>query len=295
MDRASVMMGSADLMKEIDKGSAEYPDMLAGIKDPPEKIYCRGDASLLRSRCVAVVGSRKYSENGKRTAHDVGKALAAAGMTVVSGLARGIDTFAHEGALEAGGNTIAVLGTGVDLCYPAANRALKGRIEHEGLVISELAPGHPASRGTFPRRNRIISGLSEAVVICEAGLNSGSLITAGLANEQGRYVYAVPGSIYNPCAIGSNMLIRDGAMPLVVIDDILHDLGVSPSREEKDLSGMGADERAVYEVILSGGEKTVDEICRAVRLAPETVNGIVTVMEMKGLVWTALGKIFLAK
>lgn len=279
----------------IDMDDARYPEVLKGIKDPPEKLYCMGDAGLLATRCTAVVGSRKFSENGKRTAYDIGKAAAGAGLTVVSGMARGIDTFAHEGALAAGGKTIAVLGTGIDMCYPAANRDLKGRIAHDGLVISELAPGRPASKYTFPRRNRIISGLSEAVVVCEAGLNSGSLITAGLAEEQGRDVYAVPGSIYNPCAIGSNMLLRDGAMPLVVIDDLLHDLGISPMRGASDAEDMGDDEKRIYEVLSAGGEKSVDEICRAVSLAPETVSGIVTVMEMKGIVWTALGKIFLAK
>ena len=281
--------------RSIDYEDAGYPVRLKELGDAPKKIYYRGDVSLLGNRCVAVVGSRKYSENGRKTAFDVSKAAAAAGLTVVSGMARGIDTAAHEGALAAGGKTIAVLGTGVDICYPAANRQLKERIEHEGLVISELAPGIPASRATFPRRNRIISGISEAVVVCEAGLNSGALITAGLAEEQGRYVYAVPSGIYNKCALGSNMLIRDGAMPLVVIDDLLHDLGVAASSEDKDLSDMGEDEKKVYEALLGGGERTVDEICRQTFLAPEAVNGIVTVMEMKGIVWTALGKIFLAK
>lgn len=279
---------------EISIEDTAYPHALKQIKDPPEKLYCIGDVSLMSGRCIAVVGSRKFSENGKRAAFDIGKEAAAAGLVVVSGLARGIDTAAHEGALSAGGKTIAVLGTGIDMCYPAANRQLKERIAGEGLVISELAPGRPASKFTFPKRNRIISGLSEAVVICEAGLNSGALITAELAEEQGRYVYAVPSSIYNACGIGSNMLIRDGAIPLVVIDDLLHDLGVSPARKGPVDTGMGPDEKLVYDVLASGGEKTVDEVARQTNIPPETVNGIVTVMEMKGIVWTALGKIFLA-
>lgn len=286
---------NGEISQSIDMNDEAYPEILKGIKDPPKELYCSGDLSLLHMTCVAVVGSRKYTENGRKVAYETAKALACSGACVVSGLARGIDTFAHEGALAAGGKTIAVLGTGIDVCYPAANRKLKEEIRESGLIISEYPSGYPASKGTFPRRNRIISGLSEAVVIAEAGLNSGSLITAGLAEEQGRSVYAVPSGIFNGCALGSNMLIRDGAMPLVVIDDLIHDLGLKRERNEEVMPELGDDEKRVYEVLLTRGEMSTDDVARATGFAPSKVRGIVTVMEIKGVVWTALGKIFLAK
>ncbi len=282
-------------IKILVKDDERYPPLLRSIPDPPERLYYMGDISLLRERCVAVVGSRKASGYGRNIATRTGSALGAAGVCVVSGMARGIDSFAHEGALRAGGRTIAVLGTGVDVVYPAANRELRERIIREGLVISEYPPGYPVSKYTFPRRNRIISGLSESVVVIEAGIASGSLITAQLAAEQGRNVYAVPANINNTCAVGSNLLLRDGAMPLVIIDDLLRDMGIAAPAPEESGRKLAGDEKRVYDLLSDGGERTVDQICALLRMSPSTVNGIVTVMEMKGLVWTAMGKIFLAK
>lgn len=183
----------------------------------------------------------------------------------------------------------------MDVCYPAANRDLRRKICAEGLLISEYPPGHPTRKYNFPERNRIISGLSEATVVAEAGLNSGALITASLAAEQGRCVYAIPGNINSICSIGSNRLLADGAMPLVVLDDLLSDLGV----KGRDLLcaewALGKDEKVIYEAVADGGEMTADDLCGRLGRSSAEINGIVTILEMKGLLCTALGKIFIAK
>lgn len=276
-------------------GDPDYPPQLAGITEPPRQLYCRGNISLLKSLCVAVVGSRKLSSYGTWAARAVSRKLAGAGVTVVSGMARGADTCAHKGALEEGGNTIAVLGCGLDVTYPASNRSLKEEIAGRGLLVTEYPCGYPATKYTFPRRNRIISGLSCATVIAEAGNNSGSLITAGFAADQGRNVYVIPANINDPSALGGNMLIRDGAMPLVILDDLLEDLGVKRCVAEESVNGLGNDEKKVMQFVMENGEITADEICSKLRMPPGRVNGILTVLEMKGLVCSALGKIFLAK
>lgn len=282
--------------KVIYNHDKRFPQYLRDIASPPEKLYYMGNIELLNSYCVAVVGSRKCSDYGRRTAMKLGGKLASEGITVVSGMARGVDTFAHKGALEAGGKTIAVMGTPIDECYPAANRLLKERIIEKGLVLSEYPPGYPTDRKNFPQRNRIISGLSRATILGEAGLNSGALITANLAVDQGREVYAIPANIDNPKALGGNLLIKDGASPLVVLDDIFDDLGIMRgAKNEKIFESLDSDEKAIVTALAERGEMTVDELCVHSNLVPSGVNGIVTVLEMKGLVHTELGKIFLAK
>ena len=279
----------------IKLGDPEYPPQLAAIDQPPQQLYCRGNISLLKSFCVAVVGSRKLTKYGMWAAGAVSRKLAGAGVTVVSGMAKGADTCAHRGALEEKGNTIAVLGCGLDITYPASNRALKEEIACRGLLVTEYPYGYPATRYTFPARNRIISGLSQAVVIAEAGNNSGSLTTAGFANDQGRSVYVMPANINNPGALGGNMLIRDGAMPLVILNDLLDDLGVRRNDAGQEINDLGDDEKRILDLIMENGEITDDEICAKLGLAPQKVNGMLTVMEMKGIICSALGKIFLAK
>jgi len=197
--------------------------------------------------------------------------------------------------LEEEGKTIAVLGNGADICFPAANRQLKQVIERDGLVVTEYPPGMPASRYTFPQRNRIISGLSHATVVAEAGLNSGALITAGLADGQGRQVYAIPGNINSIYSIGGNMLIRDGVQPLVVLDDIFQDLGIKRKAGVDEKWKLGEDEIIVMDVIREQSEVTYDHIADRTGKTAAEISGIVTVLEMKGLVYTALGKIFVAK
>ena len=279
----------------LKKTDPAYPPLLKEIKDPPQELYYAGDLSLLATRCVSVVGSRKFTPYGRRVAAKVAGQLAACGITVVSGMAIGIDGISHRSALEAGGKTIAVLGNGLDVMYPAANRELKSDILRCGLLLSEYPPGMRGTRYTFPRRNRIISGLSEATVVVEAGLNSGSLITATLAEEQGRRVYGVPGNIDAVTSIGVNMLIRDGAMPLVTVDDLRADLQIDRTAlwEKEAVKKTGAEEQKILKVLGAGGEVTIDQLAMRTGMTAGRVNGLVSVLEMKGLVMTALGRVFL--
>ena len=211
---------------------ADYPPLLLQTADPPPVLYARGRLDLLhRPQTLAIVGSRNPSAQGGRDAHDFARALSAAGMTIVSGMARGVDAQAHLGALLAAqddpagaGSTMAVLGTGCDRVYPAAHRELAHRIAEHGLLLSEFPLGTAPARGNFPRRNRIISGLSRGVLVSEAAVQSGSLITARLAAEQGREVFAIPGSIHNPMSRGCHRLLRDGAKLVECVDDVLSEL-----------------------------------------------------------------------
>ena len=201
-----------------------YPKLLREIHDPPIVLWLRGDARALVEPAVAVVGSRHATPAGLAMARRLGRELAAAGITVVSGLARGVDGAAHEGALEAHGRSIAVLGSGVDVIYPAEHRSLAEGVLGRGLVMSELPPGTPPLPSHFPLRNRIISGLVRAVVVIEAGEKSGSLITARQALEQGRDVLAVPGNAVSGRYRGSHALIKDGAPLVETVEDVLHEL-----------------------------------------------------------------------
>lgn len=211
----------------------DYPSLLKEIIDPPLALFYRGDLSLLREPAVAVVGSRRASPYGVNAARELARQLVSAGVVVVSGLARGIDAAAHEAALSSSGRTIAILGTGIDVVYPRTHRRLAQEIEQHGLVLSEFAPGTPPVAQNFPIRNRVISGISHGVVIVEATSRSGSLITARTAAEQGREVFAVPGSIFNTRAEGTHRLIQYGAKLVHDVDDILEELpGGALSRKE---------------------------------------------------------------
>lgn len=209
-------------------GDAAYPQALANIPDPPLLLYIRGRLDLLARPALAIVGSRNATAQGKANAGAFAQALSDAGVCVVSGLALGIDAAAHEGALRGTGSTIAVVGTGADLFYPARNRVLAERIANEGCIVSEYALGTPPTSGNFPRRNRIISGLSSGVLVIEAAAQSGSLITARVAAEQGREVFALPGSIHAPLAKGCHQLIRDGARLVETVNEVLEAMQLSP-------------------------------------------------------------------
>lgn len=271
-----------------------YPAMLREIKDPPQILYYIGDLSLSYNLCVSVVGTRKPTSYGRWAASAMGNTLAQGGLVTVSGLADGVDTLAHRGAIKGQGKTIAVLGNGPDICFPAKNSEIMKQIGKEGLLLSEYAPGVHGSRFTFPARNRIISGLSMATVIVEAGLSSGSLITAERAIEQGREVYAIPGNINNIYSIGTNKLILDGAKPLIVLDNLLEDLGISKVLADSRKEALGEIERKVFNYIESAGETSVDQLVDALQIGAGNVNGTVTVLEMKGMVSTSMGKIFVA-
>jgi DNA processing protein len=205
-------------------GDADYPPALLQIADPPLLLYLRGRPEVLRRRSLAVVGSRNPTAQGSDNALAFAEALARAGLVVVSGLALGIDAAAHEGALRAGGATIAVVGTGLDQTYPRRNSALAERIVEEGLLVSEYSLGTPVLAANFPRRNRLIAGLAQGCLVVEAALQSGSLITARLAVEAGREVFAIPGSIHSPLARGCHALIRQGAKLVESAQDVLEEL-----------------------------------------------------------------------
>jgi DNA processing protein len=235
----------------IHLGDSEYPQLLAQISDPPKCLWTRGDRSALRPVAVAVIGARAASQEGLIAAGEIACDLARAGIVVVSGLARGIDSAAHVGALDGGGKTIAVLGTGIDRVYPAENDLLAERIAANGLLMTEFPPGTHPEDWHFPRRNRIISGLSKAVVVVEAKEKSGSLITARLAADQGRDVMAVPGTIVGGRNRGANALLRDGAKLVESAVDILQELGIQtvpvrmgPQGEDRQVVAFTVDQLA---------------------------------------------------
>lgn len=205
----------------------DYPPSLLETPDPPALLYLRGRRELLARPGLAVVGSRNATPQGIGNAEQFARAFSCAGLTIVSGLALGIDAAAHRGGLDGTGSTIAVLGTGADILYPQRNRALGERIAHEGLIVSEFALGTPPHGSNFPRRNRVISGLARGCLVVEAALASGSLITARLAAEQGRDVFAIPGSIHSPHAKGCHALIKQGAKLVESAQDLLQELGVA--------------------------------------------------------------------
>src|SRR5215208_1521383 len=200
----------------------EYPTLLRHIPDPPPVLFALGNLSLLSQPAAAVVGSRDHSSYGASVCRELAGEAARTGVVIVSGMARGLDAVAHAAALDSGGTTIGVLGNGHGVIYPAANRKLYERVAADGLLLSEFPPGERPSAGSFPRRNRLISGLSRVTVVVEAAAGSGALITAGTALDQGREVMAVPGNITSPVSVGTNRLIRDGAAPLLEAADLLH-------------------------------------------------------------------------
>ena len=287
-------------IKKIHINEEKYPELLKQITDPPDPLYYIGDLNLLDKECIAVVGSRRTTQYGRWTARTLGRKIAAAGGVVVSGMAAGIDACAHWGAVDAcedrdNINTVAVMGCGIDKCYPKGNRELWDKIAAKGLIISEYAPGTEAARYTFPQRNRIISGVSGAVVVVQAPNSSGALITAERAVEQGRDVYAVPANINSEYNFGSNKLLADGAIPLVIMDDLLTDRSLSGRMSEEAELVLGEDEKRVLAEILANGERTADQLAASLKITAAEINGIVTIMEMKGIVCTSLGKIFIAK
>jgi len=243
-------------------GTAEFPSLLAEISGPPGCIWTRGDRSLFARTAVAVVGARNASQEGLTAAYEIALDLGRAGIVVVSGLARGVDSAAHVGALDAGGGTIAVLGTGIDRVYPPESHALFERIAAHGLLVSEFSPGAAPEDWHFPRRNRIISGLSKAVVVIEAREKSGSLITARLAADQGRDVMAVPGTFVGGRNKGANALLRDGAKLVESAVDILQELGLE--QQGMSLSRRSPEGEGGLETV----EFTVDQIAEQLKVSP---------------------------
>jgi DNA processing protein len=281
----------------------DYPAQLAALPDAPALLLLRGRRELLAEPQVAVVGSRHPTAAGRRIAQELAGQLAAAGLVITSGLARGIDTAAHEGALAVRGGTIAVCGTGLDICYPPENQALRDRIAREGLLISEFPRGAPAARHHFPRRNRIISGLARGTLVVEAATGSGSLITARKALDQGREVFAVPGSPLNPQAAGCLELLREGAQLVRGAADVLEEVRIPIENSHTvqqvvNQSGCAQRPRRLdndYEMLLDalGFEPaSVDDLVEKTGLAPGLVASMILILELSGRVEQGPGALF---
>ncbi|NPV86372.1 MAG: DNA-protecting protein DprA [Anaerolineae bacterium] len=272
-------------IKVIIREDAEYPRRLREIAYPPPVLYVRGEIDPRDDWAVAVVGTRNASSYGRQVAAEVGKHLARNGITVVSGLARGIDRIAHESALDAGGRSLAVLGSGVDRIYPPEHRFLANQMIQTGALISDYPPGTPPESINFPPRNRIISGLSVAVVIVEAGKESGALITAEFAAEQGREVFAVPGNIFNPQSAGTNYLIQQGAKPMLKVEDILEELNLQQVVHTAALPLLPSDEvESSLFRLLSKEPLHIDDIRAQSGLPIERVSATLAMMELKGII-----------
>ena len=292
---------SAELrdVKFITLNDSAYPEALKRIHDAPLVLYVKGGMMESDKYAVAMVGSRTSTAYGMEVAEKMAHKLALSGLTVVSGMARGIDTASHKGALKAGGRTIAVLGSGIDVPYPASNRGLMREVQSSGAVISEFPFGTPPNKENFPRRNRIISALSFGIIVVEAALDSGSLITVGYALEQGKEVFAVPGNVTSRSSRGTNDLIKKGAKLVENAGEVINELrpqlkGVL--REDnvntaKKLPEMTDDERALYNY-LDTEPRHIDTIIREIRMTTGKALSLLLNLELKGIVRQTQGKLF---
>jgi len=277
-EREFVRRLSKRRLRFLGRSTAAFPPLLRAIHDPPVGLFVRGaaDVELLAQPAVAVVGARACSAYGGHVARTLARELASAGLVVVSGLARGIDGAAHRGALEAGGLTVAVLGCGIDRDYPASHRELARGIAECGLVVSEYAPGVEPAPWRFPARNRVIAGLAAVTVVVEARERSGALITADLALEEGREVFAVPGEITSSLSKGTNALLRSGATPLTSTADVLEHFGLELE------SPLPPDSEAAP--ILAHLPATADELARLTELDPGHLAAVLAELELAGVV-----------
>ena len=282
LSRMATMPGGRVLIQ----GEADYPVALLDLADPPPVLFAAGDHAMLAGPLVAIVGTRRCTRYGERVSRELGEAAARSGAGVVSGMALGIDAAAHRGALAAAGRTIAVLGTGPDVAYPAAHAALHREILAAGLVLSEHPPGARSNAGSFPRRNRIIAALAGVTVVVEAGLRSGALITAGHALELGRTVAAVPGPIDVAQSAGTNELLRDGAVVIAAPADLLALAGTTaPAAAPR--RALTADEATVWG-LLAGGPADLDTLATRSLLPANRCLAAVSTLELAGAIECAM-------
>ena len=286
-------------MRAVTRLSEAYPPALTGIYDPPPTLYVRGDCPLDGERMFAVVGSRQCTRDGQRAAREFAQGLAESGVTVVSGMARGIDSWAHRGALEGHGQTVAVLGCGADVVYPPENdRLLSEILDSGGAIVSELLPGTPPIPGNFPARNRIISGLCQGTLIVEGAMASGAMITVNLSLEQGRDVFAVPGSIYSPLSAAPNQMILDGAIPALSPWDILEHYrwGQRPAARASRPAPrpeLGPEEEAIV-APLRNEPLSFEELTQITGLSAAKLNSHLTMLELRGIIEKAPGGLYRA-
>lgn len=262
---------------------SNYPQALLQIADPPPVIYSKGRVELLNHASFAVVGSRNATQQGLAHAESFARVLSDAGLTIVSGLALGIDAAAHRGGLAGASSSIGVIGTGLDIVYPARNRELADELAQHGCIISEFALGTPPAAANFPRRNRLISGLARGCLVVEAAISSGSLITARMANEQGKDVFAIPGSIHSPLAKGCHSLIKQGAKLAETAEDILEDLRLPVSRA---LSQAGDSDVATDRVLDALGFEPcdIDTLSARIGMGTDKISALLTEWEIEGRV-----------
>ncbi len=291
-------------LKKLDSGYITifdkfYPDILKQVNDSPIVLYAKGNLEILNKKSIAVVGSRKFSDYGRYCAYEFSKLLVENNLCVVSGLALGIDSIAHKGALSSGGMTTAVIGSGLDQIYPASNFALSQEIiQKGGIVVSEFPPGTPPLKYNFPIRNRIIAGLSMGVLVIEAVKKSGSLITAYCALDYNRDVFAIPGNINSVNSEGTNELIKEGAKLVTCIDDILIDLNlekIEKSEKAKAIIPDTPEEKIIYDLLCTG-KKSVDKLVIDSNLNIVIISSLLSMMEIKGLIIKdSVGDYLLAK
>lgn len=270
--------------------SPDFPAALRTIPESPTLLFAQGDLRLLQTEAVAIVGSRHHSRYGAEAARHFAAGLARAGLVVVSGMARGLDAVAHHATLDANGGTVGVLGNGLGVVYPAANRALYDRVRERGCLITEFPPGERPSAGSFPRRNRLISGLARAVLVIEAREKSGALITVDCALVQGREVLAVPGPITSPTSVGCNRLIQQGAKPALAVDDVLEEYGIV-AQPPGGTADLGERDRAVLNV-LDRGLQSPDEVAVALDWVVSEALAALTDLELRGIVASEPGGSF---
>jgi len=282
----------------IARGDDGYPELLAQISRPPPQLYVRGDPGLLHMPSIAIVGSRNPTQSGARDAFEFARHLGGAGFCIVSGLAEGIDTAAHRGALDAGAITVAFLGHGIDRVYPASNRDLAHEVARHGALVSEFPLGTHPDRSLFPQRNRLISGLSLGTLVIEAARRSGSLITARHAGEQGREVFALPGSIHNPLSRGCHQLIRQGAKLVETADDIVAELAplashvlqnTLESTTNEPPVDVQDDEYLELKKYLSHDPTSIDELAENSGLTIDQVSSMLLILELEGVVESLSG------
>jgi DNA processing protein len=276
-------------LRWLARSTGSFPERLRAIHDPPPGLFLRGraGAELLGRPAVAVVGARSCTDYGAHVARELARDLAGAGVVVVSGLARGIDGWAHRGALDAAGDTVAVLGCGIDRDYPRAHAQLAAQVAGAGLIVAEYPPGVAPAPWRFPARNRIVAGLTLGTVVVEARERSGALITADLALDEGRDVFAVPGEITSGLSRGTNALLRTGAVPVTCAGDVLEAIGIEPAAKPQPEPPSGAP-RAVLAAV-DGGAQTADEIARATGLAADEVAAALVELELSAHVSAAAG------
>ncbi|MGA2159665.1 MAG: DNA-processing protein DprA [Dehalococcoidia bacterium] len=273
-------------IKVIPFDSSEYPPLLREIHDYPAVIYVRGMLKALIGTCIAIVGTRRATAYGRQVTEELAGSLAMNNITIISGLAKGIDTAAHRAAIDASGQTVAVFASGLDIVYPPENLNLAREIMEHGALVSEFPLGIKPKADNFPRRNRILSGLSCGVVVIESGENSGALITANFALEQNREVFAVPGSVLSPMSKGPNKLIQEGAKLVRNYMDIIDELNLSVVSQQLEMEGLAASNEIESHIIscMTDEPTHIDEICRNTGMNTSMVVSNLAIMEFKGLV-----------